>query len=90
MTPALRISKRNYLSTVNRLYPRLDELNDLRRRNLGDLTPELAAERAEIEQRINEAGMNLWTQFQKYAESMGCKPITRADVKRYLEGRNDV
>lgn len=80
-----QIAHRYYLRVARQSYPRLDEINAIRRQNIGDITPELAAERDALDNRVYQAGQNLWDAFKVWAESLGYKPVTYEDVRRYLE-----
>lgn len=77
-----------YLREARSLFPRLDEINRIKRNNCGDLTPELSQEKREIEEGIYKNGRAVWEAFKKWGEEVcGYKPITGEDVRRHLDGK---
>lgn len=84
MTPVQ--AHKSYLSLASQSYARLDEIADIQRRNVGDITPELAAERAAIQKQLNDSMKSLWEAFKEWSEKeCGYKPITMEQVRRYLD-----
>ena len=69
-------AQQNYLYTVRPLHARRDELLDIQRNNFGTLPDDLAAEKAQIEEQLYQAGQDLWEAFKKWSEKeCGYKPI---------------
>lgn len=83
-------ARRYYLREARKLHTRRDAIVAIQRNNVGDLTPELAQEKREIEDQMYKAGMGLWEAFREWAASLGWKPVKYEDVRRVIDEHRKV